>query len=75
MPAKSKQDTGPFELLVAQVRRLARDAEYVELSLVETLNEAYLQGAADARNAITGHRPTGAEARRERCLGSCSRSS
>lgn len=57
MPAKKQDDLGPFEALVADVRRHAREADQLHRRLVEALNAAYCQGAADARKAITGRDP------------------
>jgi hypothetical protein len=57
MAARKKTDLGPFEDLVADVRRHGREAEELERRLVRALNEAYCQGARDARKAITGVDP------------------
>jgi hypothetical protein len=57
MSARKKQDLGPFEDLVADVRRHGREAEELEQRLVKALNAAYCQGAHDARKAITGVDP------------------
>jgi len=56
--ATTKHETvGLYEQLVASARRLRGEAEYLEAHLVEALNSAYVQGATDARKAITGHDP------------------
>jgi hypothetical protein len=57
MPARKKRDLGPFESLVADVRRHGREAEELEGRLTKALNEAYMQGARDARKAISGVDP------------------
>jgi hypothetical protein len=66
MPARRKQDLGPFEGLVTDVRRHEREAAGFEERLVKALNAAYCQGAADVRKAISGvdpRAPRGGESR------------
>jgi hypothetical protein len=57
MAVRAPDDRTLYELVQSNARKISELADWYEQHITEALNAAYLQGAADARKALTNHDP------------------